>query len=471
MPSELESRRPKLNPVRVLMGEQDANARVKDFSEVALGYLEEQAIAEAERCIRCAKEPCRDGCPVSVPIKEFITMMQEGDFEGAARKIKETNNLPAICGRVCPQEDQCEKKCVVGKKGQPVAIGALERFAADWEIRHGEPIKPNGGQGNGVKIAVIGAGPAGLTASADLARIGYSVTLYEALHCAGGVLCYGIPKFRLPKEVVDREVEYVRSLGVDIQLNKVIGKIYGVQELFDLGYEAVFIGTGAGLPQFMNIPGENLNGVYSANEFLTRNNLMKAYDFPNFDTPIKKYKKVAVIGGGNTALDSARTALRLGAEVSLIYRRSAEEMPGREAEIHHAKEEGIEFKYLTLPTEIKGEDGWVKSIKCVQMELGEPDESGRRSPQPIEGSEFEIETDAVIIAIGTRANPLVPASTGNLELHGKGYVKADTETGQTNIPGVFAGGDIVTGSATVITAMGAGKRAAKAIDEYIKTKA
>lgn len=282
MPSELESRRPKLNPVRVPMGERDPKARVQDFSEVSLGYLEEQAMAEAERCIKCPTEPCRSGCPVSVPIKEFIIKIQEGDFEGAAKKIKETNNLPAICGRVCPQEDQCQKKCVVGKKGQAVAIGALERFASDWEIKHGEPISSvSSGLGNGIKVAVIGAGPAGLTASADLARAGYSVTLFEALHCAGGVLCYGIPKFRLPQDIVNREVDYVRSLGVDIQLNKVIGKIYGVQELFDLGYEAVFIGTGAGLPQFMNIPGENLNGVYSANEFLTRNNLMKAYDFPN----------------------------------------------------------------------------------------------------------------------------------------------------------------------------------------------
>lgn len=483
MHSGMKSNRPKLNPVRTSTSEVSSKKRIGTFEEVALGYLEEEALKEAERCLECATEPCRGGCPVSVPIKEFIIKIKEKDYRGAIKKIKETNNLPAICGRVCPQEDQCEKVCVVAKKGESVAIGALERFAADWEIKNAKPdtIDSPSMAGrrfygndkedsrNRFKVAVIGAGPAGLTAAGDLAKMGYEVTLFEGLHCAGGVLSYGIPRFRLPQHIVDIEVDYVKRLGVEIKLNTVIGKTYDVEDLLHMGYRAVFIGTGAGSPRFMNVPGENLNGVYSANEFLTRNNLMKAYAFPEFDTPIKRFKKVVVVGGGNTALDAARTALRLGAEVSLVYRRGAEEMPGRAIEIHHAKEEGVSFEFLTLPVEIIGDDGWVKSIKCVRMELGEPDESGRRSPKPVAGSEFEMPADEVIVAIGTSANPLIQSTTKGLRLHGRGYIEADSETGQTSIPGVFAGGDIVTGAATVITAMGAGKRAAKAIDEYMKS--
>lgn len=458
-------------PNKIAMPEQLPGARKGNFSEVALGYSKEEALKEAGRCLSCPAEPCRKGCPVGVPIRDFIALIKEEKFLDAANKIKETNNLPAICGRVCPQENQCQKPCVIGKKGDPVSIGALERFAADWEREQRKyktitTEKKTGGK----KVAVVGAGPSGLTCAADLAKLGYSVTLFEGLHTAGGVLSYGIPEFRLPQEIIDHEVNFVKKLGVELSLNSVIGKLHGVDELLDNGYDAVFIGTGAGLPQFMKIPGENLNGVYSANEFLTRINLMKAYRFPEYDTPILAGKKVAVVGGGNTALDSARTALRLGADASIVYRRSAEEMPGRAEEIHHAKEEGVNFEFLTLPVEILGRDGWATGLKCKRMKLGEPDDSGRRRPEPIEGSDFVLESDQVIIAIGTTANPLVPSSTSNLELNSRGYISADTETGATSKPGVFAGGDIVTGSATVITAMGAGKRAAAAIHNYLNSE-
>lgn len=461
----------KINPVKTPMAEQNASERKSNFSEVAIGYSKEEALVEASRCLSCPAEPCRKGCPVGVPIKDFIKFIQEEKFLEAASKIKETNNLPAICGRVCPQENQCQKPCVVGKKGEPVSIGALERFASDWERNYGkDEVKPAKSKIN-KKVAIIGAGPAGLTCGADLAKLGYEVTIFEALHMAGGVLSYGIPKFRLPQEIVDYEVDFVKKLGADLKVNSVIGKLYTVDELLDNGFNAAFIGTGAGLPQFLNIPGENLNGVYSANEFLTRINLMKAYKFPEYDTPILTGKKVVVIGGGNTALDSARTALRLGAEASIVYRRSEEEMPGRLEEVHHAKEEGVKFEFLTAPLEILGDDdGWVTGIKSKRMKLGEPDESGRRRPEPIEGSEFIVEADEAIMAIGTSVNPLVPNNTKNLELNKRGYIVADSETGATNRPGIFAGGDIVTGAATVITAMGAGKRAAVSIDEYLKSK-
>lgn len=461
--------KPKLLLDKVVMSEQSPKERASNFFEVAEGFTEAQALQEADRCLSCPKEPCRNGCPVSVSIRDFIMFIKEKKYLEAAKKIKETNNLPAVCGRVCPQEDQCQLKCVVGKKGDAVLIGGLERFSSDFERKYykNHEQKIIKAKSKNKKVAVIGAGPAGLTCAADLAKIGYKVTIFEALHTSGGVLSYGIPRFRLPREIIDTEVEYIKKLGVDIKLDWVIGKIASVNELLESGFDAVFIGTGAGLPQFMGIPGESLNGVYSANEFLTRSNLMKAYDFPNFDTPVLRGKDVAVIGGGNTALDSARVALRLGANVSLIYRRSREEMPGRGDEIHHAEEEGVKFRFLTAPVEIIGKDGWVSGIRCIEMKLGEPDSSGRRRPVPIKGSEFEIKTDEIIVAIGTKANPLVPKSTDDLELNERGYIVTDTETGATNIPGVFAGGDIVTGSATVITAMGAGKRAATSIDKYL----
>lgn len=439
--------------------------RIRNFDEVALGYTEDQAIAEAERCLGCKRPRCVDGCPVEVEIPEFIGLIKSGDFLSAISKIKEKNNLPAICGRVCPQETQCEKLCVLGKKDEPVAIGALERFVADYEMRtlpHREPnilhLRKNG------KVAVIGSGPAGLTCAGELARFGYSVTIFEGLHATGGVLRYGIPPFRLPKEIVDYEVGYIKGLGVDIKVNVVIGKTMTIEDLFLDGFSAVFIGSGAGAPHFMGIPGENLNGVYSANEFLTRCNLMKAYMFPTYDTPLWIGKRVAVVGGGNVAMDSARVALRLGAEeVYLLYRRGKEEMPARREEVHYAEEEGIIFRFLTNPVRIIGDkDGWVRGVECLRMELGKLDESGRRRPIPIHGSEFVIDVETVIIAIGQGANPLLFETTPFLRVNEKGYIITD-EDGRTSIPGVYAGGDIVTGSATVISAMGAGKRAARAI--------
>lgn len=455
------------------MPEQQPEIRAKNFQEVALGYTKEQAVQEAKRCLQCKKPQCVAGCPVNVQIPDFIKKIAEEDFEGAISIIKQTNNLPAICGRVCPQEEQCEKKCILGKKGESVAIGRLERFAADYALKNNisQTNQAQNIQDNAHKVAVIGAGPAGLTAAADLAQKGYKVTVYEAFHEPGGVLIYGIPEFRLPKALVKTEIENLKQLGVEVQTNVIIGKTLTIDDLFQEGYEAVFIGTGAGLPKFMNIPGENLNGVYSANEYLTRINLMKAYKFPEADTPIKKGKKVAVVGGGNVAMDSARSALRMGADkVYIIYRRSEAEMPARQEEVHHAKEEGIEFKLLTNPVEIHGEDGWVKGISCIKMELGEPDASGRRRPVPVEGSEFTIDIDTVIMAIGTSPNPLIKSTTQGLETHFWGGLKVDQETGQTSKEGVYAGGDAVTGAATVILAMGAGKKAADAIDEYIKAK-
>ncbi len=450
------------------MPEQHPRERVRNFDEVTLGYGEREAMAEASRCLQCRKKPCVAGCPVEIDIPAFIAAIEKGDFAAAAAKLKEKNNLPAICGRVCPQETQCEAVCTLGKKSEPVAIGRLERFAADYEAAHGKATAPSRPKPTGKRIAVIGSGPAGLTCAGDLARMGHEVTVFEALNSSGGVLTYGIPEFRLPKAIVEREVEYIRSLGAEILLDQVIGCSTTLQELLASGYQAAFIGIGAGLPMFMNIPGENLNGVYSANEYLTRSNLMKAYLFPEYDTPIKRGRRVAVIGGGNVALDSARTALRLGAEeVSIVYRRSRAEMPARAEEIAHAEEEGVVFKYLTLPQRILGERGWVRAMECLEMELGEPDESGRRRPVPIPGSEFEIEVDLVIMAIGTRANPLLPSTLPELRLNKWGYIDADPETGRTSIPNVFAGGDIVTGSATVIEAMGAGKRSARAIHRLL----
>jgi len=462
-PTEKKAKRPRLP--RQPMPEQPPEERVRNFDEVPYGYSPEIAQLEASRCLQCKKAPCREGCPVEVKITEFIRQIQEGDFAAAGRTLKEDNALPAVCGRVCPQETQCEKYCVLGKKGEPVAIGRLERFAADFEREHGEKKQPEAAAATGKRVAIVGAGPAGLTCAGDLAKLGHEVTIFEAFHKAGGVLVYGIPEFRLPKAIVQAEVDALNELGVKIELNAVIGKIDTIDELLEQGYDAVFIGTGAGLPNFMGIPGENLCGVYSANEYLTRSNLMKAYRFPEYDTPIIRGRRVAVIGGGNVAMDSARTALRLGAdEVFLVYRRSRVEMPARDEEIRHAEQEGIQFNLLTNPVEMLGNgDGYVRAMRCIRMELGEPDDSGRRRPVPIAGSEFELEVDTVIVAIGNNPNPLIPSTTPDLKLGWKGTIKADPETGRTSKPRVFAGGDIVTGAATVIEAMGAGKRAARAI--------
>ncbi|MTI81142.1 MAG: NADPH-dependent glutamate synthase [Firmicutes bacterium] len=451
---------------------QDAGERIKNFTEVALGYNEETAVAEANRCLNCKKPKCMEGCPVEVPIPEFISLIKEGDFKGAINKIKTKNSLPAVCGRVCPQESQCEKHCIVGIKGEPVGIGRLERYAADYELQHGGAKPGQKQQSTGKKVAVVGSGPAGLTAAGDLAKMGHQVTVFEALHVAGGVLMYGIPEFRLPKDIVQTEIEKIKELGVEIKTNYVIGQLDSVDELLEEGYDAVFIGTGAGLPYFMNIPGENLNGVYSANEFLTRTNLMKAYQFPNYVTPVKAGERVAVIGAGNVAMDSARTALRLGAKESyIVYRRSEKEMPARREEIEHAEEEGVKFALLTSPTEFNGdENGNLTSMTCIKYELGEPDASGRCRPVPIEGSQYEMKVDNVVLALGQGPNPLVPRTTEGLELTKRGNIAANEETGATNKPGVFAGGDIVTGAATVILAMGAGKKAARAIDDYLNNK-
>ncbi len=453
---------------RQKMPEQDPKFRVTNFNEVALGFSKEQAIEEAERCLQCKAPKCMKGCPVEVKIPEFLKYVAEGDFDSAIKEIKADNALPAICGRVCPQETQCEQACVLSKKGASVSIGRLERFVADYERSKGVKLPP-APEPSGKKVAVVGSGPAGLTAAADLARMGHTVAIFESLHEAGGVLTYGIPEFRLPKEIVRAEVEYVEKLGVTIHLDSVIGKLETVDDLLS-EFDAVFLGTGAGLPAFLNIDGENLNGVYSANEFLTRVNLMKSYMFPEYDTPVKKGKRVVVVGGGNVAMDSARCALRLGGEVTIVYRRSEEEMPARAEEIEHAKEEGIKFRLLTNPVRLI-DDGknWVTHIECVNMYLCEPDESGRCKPMPLAGTEHKIEADVVIIAIGTSPNPLVPRTTKGLETTKYGTIIAK-DNGATTKKGVFAGGDAVTGSATVISAMGAGKKAARAMDEYLRAK-
>ena len=460
------------------MPTQEPLVRARNFSEVALGYTEEMALSEAERCLNCKNMPCVSGCPVNIHIPEFIAKVKEGDFEAAYQIIARSSSLPAVCGRVCPQESQCEAKCIRGIKGEPVGIGRLERFVADWHNEHfsGEVKKA---EPNGHKVAVVGSGPAGLACAGDLAKRGYSVTVFEAFHAVGGVLIYGIPEFRLPKSIVAKEVETLKALGVEVQTNFVIGKTLDISELFEMGYEAIFIGSGAGLPRFMGIEGETLKGVYSANEFLTRNNLMKSYKNDS-ETPIMHAKKVAVIGGGNVAMDAARTALRLGAEkVYIVYRRSLDELPARREEVEHAMEEGVEFRLLTNPTKILGyrnpddrrdpKNGFVTGMECIKMELGEPDASGRRSPTQIEGSQEVLPVDEVIMAIGTSPNPLITSATAELETNRRGCIVADSK-GQTSMEGVFAGGDAVTGAATVILAMGAGKTAAEAIDEYIKSK-
>ncbi len=455
---------------KVPIPEQDPKVRSRNFKEVTLGYTEEMAIEEAQRCLNCKHKPCVNGCPVNVQIPEFITLITEGKFKEAYDKILETNSLPAVCGRVCPQETQCEEKCVRAIKGESVAIGRLERFAADWAIKNAQKTYEKV-PSNGKKVAIVGSGPAGLACAGDLVKQGYEITIFEAFHLSGGVLVYGIPEFRLPKSLVQKEIDGLLKQGVKIRTNMVIGKVLTIDELFEEGYDAVFIGSGAGLPAFMNIPGENLNGVYSANEFLTRINLMKAYK-EDAETPIMRGNAVAVVGGGNVAMDAARCAKRLGAEnVYIIYRRSEAEMPARLEEVHHAKEEGIIFKVLTNPTQILGDDkGWVKGIECVEMELGEPDASGRRRPIAKEGSEHVVDVDTVIMSIGTSPNPLIRNTTPDLPTNKWGCIVADEKTGQTSKEGVFAGGDAVTGAATVILAMGAGKKAAKAIDEYIKSK-
>ena len=456
---------------KVPVREQDAKVRAANFEEVCLGYNKEEAMEEAARCINCKNAQCVKGCPVAINIPGFIEKVKDGDIEAAYQVISESSALPAVCGRVCPQESQCEGKCIRGIKGEPISIGKLERFVADWASENG--VKPTGAkEKNGKKVAVIGSGPAGLTCAGDLAKMGYDVTIFEALHEAGGVLVYGIPEFRLPKEaVVAKEIENVKSLGVKIETNVVVGKSVTIDELMEEeGFDAVFIGSGAGLPKFMGIPGEQANGVFSANEYLTRSNLMKAFD-ENSNTPIMRGKKVAVVGGGNVAMDAARTALRLGAEVHIVYRRSEEELPARVEEVHHAKEEGIIFNLLTNPVEIlSDENGWVNGMKCVQMELGEPDESGRRRPVVKPDSEFVIEVDTVIMSLGTSPNPLISSTTEGLETNKWKCIIADEEFGKTTKEGVYAGGDAVTGAATVILAMGAGKAGAKGIDEYLKNR-
>jgi len=461
--------KPKIKKEAVPMPKQDPKERGHNFNEVALGYTEEQAVAEAERCLQCAKAPCVDGCPVEVDIPAFIQLIRERKFDEAIKKVKEKNSLPAICGRVCPQEAQCQASCTMGKVGDPISIGRLERFVSDWERQRGYEA-PQRAASSGKRVAIVGAGPAGLTAAADLAKLGHEVVVFEALHKPGGVLIYGIPEFRLPKKIVESEAEYIGKLGAEIKVNAMIGKLYTISELLER-FDAVFIGTGAGLPRFMRIPGENLCGIYSANEFLIRVNLMKAYSFPRADTPVFVGEKVAVIGGGNTAMDSTRCALRLGAkEVKIVYRRSRNEMPTRAEEVENAEEEGIVLEFLTNPTRFIGNDrGWVKAMECIRMRLGEPDASGRRRPIPIEGSEFTTDVDTVIMAIGRTPNPIIQQTTEGLEVTKWGTIVVD-ENGKTSIEGVYAGGDIVTGQATVISAMGAGKKAAKAIHQYLTKK-
>lgn len=467
-----------IEPKKHEMPTQDAKKRACNFNEVALGYTKEIAVEEANRCLNCKNRPCVSGCPVNIEIPDFISRIKEGDFEGAYKVISKSSSLPAVCGRVCPQESQCESKCTLGIKFEPVGIGRLERFVADWHNEHAEGV-PEKPEFNGHRVAVVGSGPSGLTCAGDLAKKGYKVTVYEALHTAGGVLVYGIPEFRLPKAIVAKEVETLKALGVDIETNVVIGKTLTIDELFEDGFEAVFIGSGAGLPKFMGIDGEGLKGVYSANEFLTRSNLMKAYR-DDSATPIMKGGKVVVVGGGNVAMDAARTALRLGAEVSIVYRRSMEELPARHEEVEHAMEEGIDFKLLHNPVRILGyenpddprdpKNGFVKAIECVRMELGEPDEKGRRRPVEISGSEFLMDADCVIMALGTSPNPLIKNTTSGLETQKWGGIVVEEDTGLTSREGVYAGGDAVTGAATVILAMGAGKTASKAIDEYLSSK-
>ncbi|MFW9960470.1 MAG: NADPH-dependent glutamate synthase [Candidatus Thorarchaeota archaeon] len=454
------------------MPEQSPEERAHNFDEVALGYSEKEALAEAEKCLQCRNPKCVGGCPVEVPIRDFINLIREKKFMEAAAKIKETNSLPAVCGRVCPQETQCEAPCIYGIRNEPIAIGRLERFVADYARARGEDL-PELAPKNGKKVAIIGSGPAGLTCAGDLIKIGYDVTIFEAFHKTGGVLVYGIPEFRLPKEIVTAEVEFLERLGVEIKCDHVIGKIRTIPEIMnDDGYDAVFIGSGAGAPNFMPIKGMNLTTVFSANEFLTRVNLMKAYKFPEYDTPVKIGQKVAVIGGGNVAMDAARTSLRLGAEeVTIVYRRSREELPARMEEVHHAEEEGVQFHFLVNPTEVLGDEaGNVIGMQCIKMELGEPDESGRRRPIPIKNSEFVMDLDTVIVAIGNSPNPIIPHTTPGLEVSRWGTIVIDDETGMTTLPGVFAGGDIVTGAATVISAMGQGKQAARGIHEFLSTK-
>lgn len=462
---------PNMSLEKVKMPEQAPDIRNKNFDEVAIGYTEEMAIEEAQRCLNCKHKPCVNGCPVNVRIPEFIEKVAEGNFSEAYKVITTTNALPAVCGRVCPQESQCESKCVRGIKGEPVAIGRLERFVADYAMAN-DTTEITVPEQNGHKVAVVGAGPAGLTCAGDLARLGYKVTVFEVLHTAGGVLMYGIPEFRLPKAIVQKEIDNLKAMGVEFILNFVVGRSETIDDLMADGYEAIFVGSGAGLPSFMNVPGENYNGVYSANEYLTRVNLMKAYK-EDSATPILRAKRVAVVGGGNVAMDAARSAKRMGAEeVYIVYRRGESELPARLEEIHHAKEEGIIFKFLTAPLEVLGDEEtyMVKGLKCQQMELGEPDASGRRRPIPVEGSEFVLDLDAVIVSIGTSPNPLIRSTTPGLETNKRGCIVADEETGLTSKEGVFAGGDAVTGAATVILAMGAGKKAAAAMHEYIQNK-
>ena len=461
---------PNMSLTKVVMPEQEPNVRNKNFEEVSLGYTKEQAMEEATRCLNCKHQPCKQGCPVGVPIPEFIQEVAAGNMEEAYKIITSENALPAICGRVCPQENQCEGKCVRGIKGEAVGIGRLERFVADYHMANGKAPELDI-KSNGIKVAIIGSGPAGITCAGELAKKGYEVTVFEALHKTGGVLSYGIPEFRLPKALVQKEVDSVAALGVKFETNVVVGRSITIDELQEQGYQGIFIGSGAGLPRFQNIPGENLNGVYAANEFLTRVNLMKGYEFPNHPTPVKITDTVCVIGAGNVSMDCARTAKRLGAKnVYIVYRRSDKEIPARAEEVHHAKEEGIIFKLLTNPVEIHGEDGWVKSMECVEMELGEPDESGRRRPVVKEGSNFVIETGTVIVSIGQSPNPLIRQTTPGLETQKWGGIIVDEDSMKTSKEGVYAGGDVVTGAATVILAMGAGKTAAKAMDEYLANK-
>ena len=461
---------PNMTLTKVPMPTQEPNVRNKNFDEVALGYTAEMAMEEATRCINCKNKPCMSGCPVCVRIPEFIAQVAAGNFDEAYNIITSTNGLPAVCGRVCPQENQCEGQCVLGVKGEAVAIGKLERFVADWAREHKVDLSQKDAP-KGKKVAIIGAGPAGLTCAGDLAKKGYEVKIFEALHKAGGVLEYGIPEFRLPKKLVQSEVDGVAALGVDFETNVVVGRSITIDELQEQGYQGIFVGSGAGLPRFQGIPGENLNGVYAANEFLTRVNLMKGYQFPDHPTPVKVTDTVCVIGAGNVAMDAARTAKRLGAKnVYIVYRRGPEEVPARAEEVHHAKEEGIIFKLLTNPVKIEGEDGWVKSMECVEMELGEPDASGRRRPIAKEGSNFTIETGTVIVAIGQSPNPLIRHTTPGLDCQSWGGIIVDEDSMKTSKDGVYAGGDVVTGAATVILAMGAGKKAAKAMDEYLQNK-